>query len=358
MGTGKAACFAADEFFRARLSNPHTRTAYAHQVGLFLAWCEEEGLELHQVTPGLADQFLDELPCKAPTKNQAPAALRHFFNVLVARHAVLLNPFYSVRGVLHLFGEGRTPEASVKQDRRLPASIKTEDVYGLRDRAVLGRDRAVLGTLIYTGARVGAISRLRMEDLRDQGNPNPDTAGLGGCNDVTPLHIAKNIFEIQPLLDAGADPNVQDVQGRTPLHLAMILDKGEEVMMALLNAGADPDILDNKGRDAAMALMQRLDPHQGSHVQDLMWAEVEADAKGMSIDEFYKAHPHRKARIDSYKPRDERLENRMLVELKKAGSFGRALRRSFEMDPNERHEYLKRVLDDRRDRILMRMSSP
>ena len=197
-----------------------------------------------------------------------------------------------------------------------------------------------------------------LEEAVAQGNPNPDTAGLGGCNDVTPLHIAKNIFEIQPLLDAGADPNVQDVQGRTPLHLAMILDKGEEVTMALLNAGADPDILDNKGRDAAMALMQRLDPHQGSHVQDLMWAEVEADARGMSIDEFYKAHPHRKARIDSYKPRDERLENRMLVELKKAGSFGRALRRSFEMDPNERHEYLKRVLDDRRDRILMRMSSP
>ena len=33
---GKAACFAADEFFRARLSNPYTRTAYAHQVSRFL----------------------------------------------------------------------------------------------------------------------------------------------------------------------------------------------------------------------------------------------------------------------------------------------------------------------------------
>ena len=45
----------------------------------------------------------------------------------------------------------------------LLASIRTEDVYGLRDRAVLG-------TLIYTGARVGAISRLRIQDLRDHGN--------------------------------------------------------------------------------------------------------------------------------------------------------------------------------------------
>ena len=65
-------------------------------------------------------------------------------------------------GVRHPFGEGRTPEASVKQARQLLASIKTDSVYGLRDRSVLG-------TLIYTGARVGAISRLRMQDLRDNG---------------------------------------------------------------------------------------------------------------------------------------------------------------------------------------------
>ncbi len=89
-----------------------------------------------------------------------------------------------------------------------------------------------------------------------------------------------------------------------------------------------------------------------------MWAEVEAGAKGMTMAEFYKAYSHRKARIDSYKPRDGRIENRMLVELKKAGSFWRALRQAFKMDPKERHKYLKRILDDRRDRRLMRMSNP
>ena len=107
-----------------------------------------------------------------------------------------------------------------------------------------------------------------------------------------------------------------------------------------------------------MALMQRLDPKQASHVQALMWAEVEAEAKGMTMDEFYKAHPHWKTRIDSYKPRDQRLENRMLVELRKAGSFGRALKQSFQMDPAERREFMNRVFDDRRDRLLMRMSGP
>ena len=160
---GRVACFAADEFFSARISNPETRRAYARAVGWFLEFCERDDVELHRVTPSLAGRFLRDLPVSAAAKNQALAALHHFFDVLVGRHAVLLNPFHSVRGVRHPFGEGRTPEASVKQARRLLASIKTEDIYGLRDRAVLG-------TLIYTGARVGAISRLRMEDLRDHGN--------------------------------------------------------------------------------------------------------------------------------------------------------------------------------------------
>ena len=51
---GSNALFAADEFFAARISNPHTRRAYARIVGRFLAWCEEQGIELRQVTPGLA----------------------------------------------------------------------------------------------------------------------------------------------------------------------------------------------------------------------------------------------------------------------------------------------------------------
>lgn len=160
---GTAACFAADEFFRARLSNPHTRRAYARHVSRFLTWCEDQALELRQVSPGLAGRFIDQLPGGTPSKNQALAGLRHFFDALVARHAVIINPFQSVRRIRYPAGEGRTPEASIDQARQLLASIQTNHVFGLRDRAVLG-------TLIYTGARVGAVSRLRFQDLRDHGN--------------------------------------------------------------------------------------------------------------------------------------------------------------------------------------------
>ena len=85
---GKAACWAADEFFAAQISNPHTRRAYARPVGRFLTWCEAQGIELCQVTPGLAGRFIEDLPGSDPTRNLA----------LVTRHAVALNPFASVRG--------------------------------------------------------------------------------------------------------------------------------------------------------------------------------------------------------------------------------------------------------------------
>ena len=158
---GKAACFAADEFFSAKISNPHTRRAYARPVGRFLTWCEAQGIELRQVTPGLAGRFIEELPGSDPTRNLALAALRHFFDALVTRHAVALNPFASVRGRKHAVVDGKTPELAPGQARALLGSLDLSHVVGLRDRAVLG-------VLAYTGARVGALARLRRGDLQKQ----------------------------------------------------------------------------------------------------------------------------------------------------------------------------------------------
>jgi integrase/recombinase XerD len=159
---GANAIFAAEEFFKATINNTHTKRAYTRSVTQFLAWCEESGVELHQITPGLAGQYLGELAGSAPTKNQALAALRHFFDGLVTRHAVALNPFSSVRGVKHSVAEGTTPEISIEQARKLLRSIEVNHVVGLRDRAMLG-------VLAYTGARVGAVARLRLGDLRNLG---------------------------------------------------------------------------------------------------------------------------------------------------------------------------------------------
>ena len=157
---GAAACFAADEFFSARISNWETRRAYGRAVRTFFKWCEAERLELAQITPGIAGRFIRSLEVSDATKNQTLAAIRHFFDILVERHAVVLNPFHSVRGIKYQVLDGKTPEITIPQARILVAAIDLSLPIGVRDRAILG-------TLITTGCRIGALCRLRLGDVRE-----------------------------------------------------------------------------------------------------------------------------------------------------------------------------------------------
>lgn len=159
---GANARFATEEFFKAMLNNEHTRRAYARIVKAFLVWCDDRGKELQRVTPGDAGQYFAQLQGSIPTKNQALAALRHYFDVLVTRHAVPLNAFASVRGIKHRVVEGKTAEIETLQARKLFRTIDAGNSVGLRDRAVLA-------VLAYTGARVGAVAKLRLGDLRRHG---------------------------------------------------------------------------------------------------------------------------------------------------------------------------------------------
>ena len=98
---GAKALFAADEFFAARISNPHTRRAYARVVRRFLTWCEDKGLELARVSPGLAGRFIDELPGDTSTKNQA----------LAGSAAFLRHPGHPPRRPLESLPVGPRPQA-------------------------------------------------------------------------------------------------------------------------------------------------------------------------------------------------------------------------------------------------------
>lgn len=157
-----AARFAWDEFFKAQLRNPHTRTAYGRAVHRFLAWCEERGDDLHRVTPGMVGDYFDRHPGSIPTKKQHLAAVRGLFDALVLRHAVVLNPAASIRLERYQVVEGKTPEIAAGQARTLLQSIDTSHVVGLRDRAAVA-------LLIYTAARVGAVAKLRLRDFQDDG---------------------------------------------------------------------------------------------------------------------------------------------------------------------------------------------
>jgi integrase/recombinase XerD len=160
---GGNARFAWEELFSAELRNLHTKRAYLHAVRQFLDWCEAHRLELRQITPGCVGTYYDELHASIPTKKQHLSALRCFFNRLVLRHAVPLNPASSVRGERYQLVEGKTPEITVDQERALLKSIRPRGVEGLRDRAIVA-------TLIYTAARIGAVAGLNVDNfVRDGG---------------------------------------------------------------------------------------------------------------------------------------------------------------------------------------------
>lgn len=159
---GATAGFAFEEFFVGKIRNTYTRRAYLHAVRSFLRWAEGRGVELHRITPGLVGMYFDGLALSTPTKKLHLAAIRSFFDVLVQRHVIVLNAALSVRTERHSVQEGKTPEITVEQAKRLLASIMLETVVDFRDRAIIA-------TLIYTAARAGAVGRLRLKDFADDG---------------------------------------------------------------------------------------------------------------------------------------------------------------------------------------------
>lgn len=160
---GAAARFAWEEFFDAEIRSELTRKAYRHAVRQFLGWCEGRGVELVQITPGMVGQYFNDLPGSPSTKKQHLAAIRKLFDKLVIRHVVVINPALSVRTERYQVIEGKTPEIGVDQARKLLNTVDTSNVVGLRDRAIIG-------ILIYTAARVGAVSKLRLKNLEHDGS--------------------------------------------------------------------------------------------------------------------------------------------------------------------------------------------
>src|SRR6476619_4837634 len=142
---GGGAEFAWDEFFKGQLANAHTRKNYAHGVRDFLGWCDhpDRQIPLVRITPGHVGDYLTGLELATPTKKLRLAALRKFFDLLVVRHVVVLNPAASVRAERYSSVEGKTPEIGTAQARNLLKSIDASNLVGLRDRTILA-------VLIYT----------------------------------------------------------------------------------------------------------------------------------------------------------------------------------------------------------------
>jgi integrase/recombinase XerD len=160
---GERAAWRFIEFFTANIRNKNTRVAYTRAVTQFFAWCEKHHVQtLEQITPVAIAAYIEQHPGAAPTVKQHLAAIRMLFDFLVTGQVVPMNPASSVRGPKHVVRCGKTPVLKADQARMLIDSIKTDSIVGLRDRAIIG-------LMCYTFARVSAMVHMRVEDYYQNG---------------------------------------------------------------------------------------------------------------------------------------------------------------------------------------------
>src|SRR2546428_14165170 len=98
----------------------------------------------------------------APSVKQHLAAIKMCFDWLVLGQVVPTNPASSVRGPKYVVRRGKTPVLKADQARTLLDSIKTDTVVGLRDRALIG-------VMDYSFARVSPTIHMRFEDYFHNG---------------------------------------------------------------------------------------------------------------------------------------------------------------------------------------------
>jgi site-specific recombinase XerD len=161
---GEPAAWRFVEFFTANINNDHTRRAYARACYGFFGWCEQRGLTLAAIRPVHVAAWVKVLQEKhgAPGVKQQLAAVRMLFDWLVTGQIVPMNPAAAVRGPKHVVKTGKTPVLDVDEWRKLIDSIPTGTLRDLRDRALIA-------TLTYSFARIGAALKMKVEDLRPKG---------------------------------------------------------------------------------------------------------------------------------------------------------------------------------------------
>ena len=159
------------DFFTSNIRNPNTRRAYYKAACRFSEWCEGRELrDLAQVRPVHVAAYIEGMAMAGPegpglskpTVKQHLAALRMLFDWLVVGQVMEVNPAHAVRGPKHVVRKGKTAVLDREEARALLGAIDIGSVVGQRDRALIA-------TMIYTFARVGAVLQMNVADYFIQG---------------------------------------------------------------------------------------------------------------------------------------------------------------------------------------------
>jgi integrase/recombinase XerD len=171
------------EFFTAQIRNPNTRAAYARAVVRFLDWCAEAGVaQLHDIEPVVVAAYIEQHPAAAPTVKQHLAAIRMLFDYLVIGQVLAYNPAAAVKGPRHSVRTGKTPALIADEMGVLFDAIDTDTLVGLRDRALIG-------LMVFSFARVSAAVGMKVKDYYYQGRRAFFRLHeKGGVYNVVPVH--------------------------------------------------------------------------------------------------------------------------------------------------------------------------
>jgi site-specific recombinase XerD len=162
--SGDRASYRFLEFFTAQIRNPNTRRAYARAVGDFFRWAEERGVRsLETVSSVHVAAWVEQLgrEVSPPTVKQHLAAVRSLFDWLATGGVLPFNPASAVRGPKHSMKKGKTPVLVPEEARALLDAIDATTPVGLRDRALIG-------LMVYSFARIGAVLSMKVEDVYTQ----------------------------------------------------------------------------------------------------------------------------------------------------------------------------------------------
>src|SRR5690348_11337411 len=153
------------EFLLVAVRNPNTRRAYAAAVRGLCVWLERHGAkDLTVVEPVHIAAYVEQLG-RTHTKPSVAlhlAAIKRFFAFLVAGGTLRRSPAVEVKGPAFSRRIGATPVTSTEEVRKLLDGLPTDGLVGLRDRALLG-------TLLFTTARIGAALRCKVGDYYREG---------------------------------------------------------------------------------------------------------------------------------------------------------------------------------------------
>lgn len=165
LDAGEKASWRVIEFLTANIRNRNTREAYARAVVRFCRWCEKRRLPLNGIKPFFVAAYIEKLGAtlSRPSVKQHLAAIRMLFDYLVTGGIVPMNPAASVRGPKHVVRKGKTPVLTAHEARTLLDSIEVNTIVGLRDRSIIG-------VMLFSFARVGAVVALNVEDYFQQQN--------------------------------------------------------------------------------------------------------------------------------------------------------------------------------------------